>query len=162
MDYKKVAIISSVGIVALGIAVIGAIAWRARQPDMPAEDVVSEVQEASVIEPSDTGKEAAPVAAPDNQSAASEPARTTATVDASAEDPGCDTKVADTDCDFDHLTNAQERSYKTDPLKSDTDSDGLSDVNEIFAWKSDPLNPSSISPPMNDFDAVNVGKRNIR
>lgn len=43
------------------------------------------------------------------------------------------------DKDLDGLTVDQEKQYGTDPEKSDTDGDGMSDKTEITIWKTDPL-----------------------
>ena len=52
------------------------------------------------------------------------------------------------DADLDGLSNLQEAQRGTDPRKSDTDGDGLSDFVEILTAKSDPLRPDT------DFDGA--------
>jgi pimeloyl-ACP methyl ester carboxylesterase len=47
------------------------------------------------------------------------------------------------DADGDGLTNDQETSLGSDPLKADTDGDGVSDGDEVNIYHSDPLNPDS-------------------
>ena len=51
----------------------------------------------------------------------------------------------DGDPDGDGLTNRDEQRYGTDPTKSDTDADGLSDEAEIFKTRTDPNDPDSDS-----------------
>ena len=46
--------------------------------------------------------------------------------------------LADTDLDNDGLTDLEEYQYSADPTTSDTDSDGLSDSNEVFVTFTDP------------------------
>ena len=43
------------------------------------------------------------------------------------------------DKDRDGLTDTEEQSYKTSDQEIDTDHDGMSDVNEIRVWHTDPL-----------------------
>ncbi|MBT4723231.1 hypothetical protein HN958_04345 [Candidatus Falkowbacteria bacterium] len=51
------------------------------------------------------------------------------------------------DFDFDGLTNEEEKQYKTNPRKADSDNDGLFDRDEIMFYKTDP----------NDTDSDNDG-----
>jgi len=51
---------------------------------------------------------------------------------------GCDLSD-DRDLDLDGLTNSQETQYGTNQNLADTDSDGLSDYQEIFTYKTNPL-----------------------
>ncbi|MHA2281613.1 MAG: binary toxin-like calcium binding domain-containing protein, partial [Promethearchaeota archaeon] len=48
-----------------------------------------------------------------------------------------------TDNDTDSLSNVEEYQYGTSPLDSDTDSDGLTDGEEVLFWSSDPLKKDS-------------------
>lgn len=48
------------------------------------------------------------------------------------------------DADGDGLSDADEQKYGTDPKKSDTDTDGASDSEEIFARKTDPLKADTV------------------
>ncbi len=48
-------------------------------------------------------------------------------------------KMRVTDKDLDGLTAEEEKKFGTDPLKSDTDSDGLLDNDEIKIYKTNPL-----------------------
>lgn len=55
-----------------------------------------------------------------------------------------DTSASTTeDSDFDGLSNAEETEYNTNPLKQDTDSDGLSDREEVRVYGTDPRNPDT-------------------
>lgn len=47
------------------------------------------------------------------------------------------------DYDHDGLSDKLEYDYKTNPLKPDTDGDGLTDAEEIFMYGTDPLDPNS-------------------
>ena len=47
------------------------------------------------------------------------------------------------DSDGDGLTNDREAQIGTDPSDWDTDSDELSDYDEVAFWKTDPLNPDT-------------------
>lgn len=51
------------------------------------------------------------------------------------------------DFDFDGLTNEEEKQYRTNPRKADSDNDGLFDRDEIMFYKTDP----------NDTDSDNDG-----
>jgi Bacterial TSP3 repeat len=48
-------------------------------------------------------------------------------------------RTAAVDQDFDGISDAEEKRYKTNPLSSDSDEDGLTDFVEIFNLKTDPL-----------------------
>jgi hypothetical protein len=58
---------------------------------------------------------------------------------------------ADTDTDLDGLSNLEEYERSTDPSKADTDGDGLSDGNEVNTSSTDPLFADT------DFDGVSDG-----
>ncbi|MEI7498788.1 MAG: binary toxin-like calcium binding domain-containing protein [Candidatus Falkowbacteria bacterium] len=47
------------------------------------------------------------------------------------------------DSDNDNFTDQEEKKYGTDPLKFDTDSDGLSDSQEVFVYFTNPLKADS-------------------
>lgn len=47
------------------------------------------------------------------------------------------------DRDYDGIPDDEEAQYGTDPNRSDTDGDGLSDGEEVFTTNTDPLNPDS-------------------
>jgi hypothetical protein len=51
------------------------------------------------------------------------------------------------DLDFDGLTNEEEKQYRTNPRKADSDNDGLFDRDEVMFYKTDP----------NDYDSDNDG-----
>lgn len=151
MDYKKIAIISSIAIVVLGVGAMGILVYRARQP--AAEEAPAPAETPPTV--------AAPPAAGTGEAGAAA-ARPKTAVTPPKTAPKCDPRNTLIDCDLDGLTNAEETQYKTDPAKADTDGDGLSDYGEVRTWKSDPLNPKSIDPSMTDLDAVNAGKRDTR
>ncbi|MBI2037869.1 MAG: hypothetical protein HYT15_02970 [Candidatus Magasanikbacteria bacterium] len=48
-------------------------------------------------------------------------------------------QTAASDQDLDGLPDTEESKYKTNPLSSDTDNDGLTDWQEIFIYETDPL-----------------------
>lgn len=168
MDIKKVAILSSVAIVVLG-GVVGFLVLRSRQNagQLPVTADVNVPAEQPLVKASSatsTPKETTPVSVPDVQPSV-EPLSTTPamiTIDENAKFQGCDDSIPDGDCDYDHLTNAQEKTFHTDLHNADTDGDGLNDGEEVLTWKSDPLNPRSIDPTMTDLDAINAGKSHIR
>ncbi len=51
--------------------------------------------------------------------------------------------VAVTDQDLDGLTDSEEVQYKTNPISSDTDNDGLLDKDEVTIFRTDPLDPDT-------------------
>ena len=53
--------------------------------------------------------------------------------------PKQDIKKTDIDSDGDGLFDNEEKEYGTDINRSDTDSDGLTDFEEVINWKTDPL-----------------------
>lgn len=63
---------------------------------------------------------------------------------------------SDLDPDGDGLTNLQEYELKTDPNKTDTDSDGLSDGGEFMTYGTDPLDPDSDNDTIQDGDEVKL------
>jgi hypothetical protein len=158
MDYRKVAILISVAVLVIGGAAIGLVAWRARQLTTPA----AELPQDGGLEPGPGGATGTPGTG--SQPEAQPPALSEAvtTINPEAKATACDTGTDGLDCDYDHLTNKEERERKTDPLKDDADGDGLLDSSEIYVWKSNPLNPRSIDPSMTDLEAVNAGKRDTR
>ncbi len=64
---------------------------------------------------------------------------------------------SDEDLDFDGLTNKQEKEYRTSPILSDTDMDGLDDYYEIFTSKTDPLKADTDGDGLNDYDEIQLG-----
>lgn len=155
MDYKKIAILSSIAIVVLGVGAMGVLVYRARQPAAEEAAAPGETPPTATV-PTDAGT----VPAAGGGSGAAVKPKTTVTPPKTP--PKCDTRSQQIDCDLDGLTNGEEAQYKTDPAKADTDGDGLSDYGEVVTWKSDPLNPRSIDPSMTDLEAVNAGKRDTR
>jgi outer membrane protein OmpA-like peptidoglycan-associated protein len=70
---------------------------------------------------------------------------------------GTDPLKADTDGDG--LNDGEEvNRYKTDPLKTDTDSDGLNDGEEVLKYKTDPLKADTDGDGLNDGEEVNKYK----
>jgi hypothetical protein len=61
------------------------------------------------------------------------------------------------DTDHDGLLDEEEKFYGTDPSKTDTDGDGLSDYDEIKIWTTDPNNPDSDGDSYKDGDEVKNG-----
>ena len=61
------------------------------------------------------------------------------------------------DLDLDGLTNKQEKEYKTNPVLSDSDMDGLDDNYEIFTSKTDPNNVDSDNDGLSDYDEIELG-----
>ena len=57
---------------------------------------------------------------------------------------------ADADCDEDGLSNIYEIAIGTDPLLEDTDSDGLSDYEELYVYNTDPLVSDSDNDGLED------------
>lgn len=64
---------------------------------------------------------------------------------------------SDEDLDLDGLTNKQEKEYKTNPLVSDSDLDGLDDYYEIFVSKTNPNNKDTDNDGLNDYDEIELG-----
>lgn len=60
------------------------------------------------------------------------------------------------DSDGDGLTDDEEAEYGTDPLNPDTDSDGLSDFDELRTYHTDPLNPDT------DYDGLKDGEEVLK
>ncbi len=146
MDYKKIAIISTVAAILAGGAVFGAFAWRARQLEQPA--VIPPEQ--PLLEPNGTatGTGAVPAGTPIGGDSPT-------TVDPAAEPWVCPMDDLAEDCDGDGLTNGDEAKWKTDPAKRDTDGDQLTDGSEVHTHVSDPLDPTSLDPDRSDLDVVN-------
>ena len=73
------------------------------------------------------------------------------------------------DTDGDTVSNSMEKEFKTDPLKWDTDGDGLNDGEEIRVYKTDPLKQDTDNDGWNDkietekilFSPMNVFLPNI-
>jgi len=174
MEYKKLAILSSVAIVAVGAVALGVVFLRSRALAPAEEPVVTtgETPDANVGSGSSLGtagtQQPTDSTSTGQQTTVGTPVSTEggvtipASIDENAKDPGCDTSVPDIDCDYDHLTNAEEKEKGTDPLKPDTDGDGITDGEEVYTWKTDPKNPRSVDPSMTDLEAVNAGKKSSR
>lgn len=64
---------------------------------------------------------------------------------------------SDEDLDLDSLTNSQEKKYKTNPLLSDSDMDGLDDDYEINTSKTDPNKKDTDGDGLNDYDEIELG-----
>ena len=64
--------------------------------------------------------------------------------------------VCDPDADNDGLSNIDEVTWGTDPLVSDSDSDGLLDGAEVNTYGTDPTNYDSDADGISDGDEVNV------
>ncbi|EKD64088.1 MAG: hypothetical protein ACD_51C00072G0002 [uncultured bacterium] len=65
---------------------------------------------------------------------------------------------ASTDYDSDSLTNLEEYTYGTDPCSSDTDSDGLSDGNEVEYYGTSPNSDDSVDYMyLDEFEYSSVG-----
>ncbi len=167
MDYRKVAIISSIAVLVLGGGVVGVIAWRASQlaaPEVvaPGVDGPETPANGGGLTPIPGGGTTEPGTTPGGTAGEPPGAQSETTVAENPPNAICDAGIDDFDCDYDNLTNAEERALGTDPRKEDTDGDGLTDGSEVHTWKSNPLNPRSIDPSMTDLEAVNAGKRTTR
>ncbi|MFA6422590.1 MAG: hypothetical protein WCV92_04270 [Candidatus Buchananbacteria bacterium] len=62
--------------------------------------------------------------------------------------------TSEKDSDGDGLSDAQESRLGTNPLKADTDNDGLTDYAEVTIYKSDPLNPDTDGDGFKDGSEV--------
>lgn len=65
----------------------------------------------------------------------------------------------DEDYDKDGLTNIEERDLRTYMDSTDTDSDGLSDYEEIKAYHTDPLKADTDNDGVSDYEEVMVAKK---
>lgn len=63
----------------------------------------------------------------------------------------------DEDLEQDGLTNLREMQYGTDPLFSDSDFDGLTDLEEIEVYKTNPTNSDTDNDKVNDGDEIKLG-----
>ncbi|MFH0779476.1 MAG: hypothetical protein V1928_01320 [Parcubacteria group bacterium] len=59
--------------------------------------------------------------------------------------------------DADSLIDAQEAEFGTNPLKADTDNDGLNDYDEAMVYMTNPLNPDTDGDSFLDGDEVSHG-----
>lgn len=64
---------------------------------------------------------------------------------------------ADADADNDGLTTTQEIENNTNPQSADTDSDTLSDYEELYKYGTDPLSPDTDEDTISDGNELNVG-----
>lgn len=128
------------GLVLLGVAIVGGSGWFL---------YTSFVREAVPTAPIE---EQAPVPPPE-------------AVPPPAEESGVPEGVSDDrvlfgepiDVDGDGLDGSREADLGTDPNNWDTDSDGLSDYDEVAVWKTDPLNPDSDGDGYEDGEEVKNG-----
>ncbi len=65
------------------------------------------------------------------------------------------------DLDKDGLDDVREKEIKTNPQNPDSDSDGLSDGDEVIIHKSLPLNSDTDSDGLSDGDEVLIWKTNV-
>jgi hypothetical protein len=165
METKKVAIIASAAILAVGVAVIALLVWRAarlaEEGFGPAPTETTPGQEGTVPTGGETPAPG-PVGADQPAEVPPVDAEPQTKIDPKAKVPACDRDAASLDCDNDGLTNGEEAAAKTDPTKADTDGDGVTDGGEVLTWKTDPLNPRSVDPTMTDLEAINSGKKSTR
>lgn len=61
------------------------------------------------------------------------------------------------DADHDGLADADEKKAGTDPLKADTDADGLTDRQEVVVYHTNPLNADTDNDGVKDGDEVRAG-----
>ena len=61
------------------------------------------------------------------------------------------------DSDKDGLDDVREKELGTDAYNADTDSDGLSDGDEVIIWKTNPLNPDTDGDSYKDGQEVRNG-----
>lgn len=61
------------------------------------------------------------------------------------------------DSDHDGLADEEEKKAGTDPMKADTDSDGLTDRQEVVVFRTDPLHADTDSDSTKDGDEVDAG-----
>lgn len=66
-------------------------------------------------------------------------------------------KSAALDQDLDGISDSEETKYQTSPTSSDTDSDGLTDRNEIFIYKTNPLKADTDGDSFSDGYEVRRG-----
>jgi Mg-chelatase subunit ChlD len=64
---------------------------------------------------------------------------------------------ANEDFDKDSLVNAKEYEFRTDPLNSDSDYDGLSDYDEITSYNTNPLKYDTDGDTLSDSDEITLG-----
>lgn len=62
-----------------------------------------------------------------------------------------------TDSDGDGITNSAEQGFGTNPLRPDTDGDGLTDFEEVFGHSTDPLSGDTDFDDVGDFIEVEAG-----
>lgn len=64
---------------------------------------------------------------------------------------------ADADSDEDGISNIEEIKLETNPLLPDTDSDDISDYDELYIYFTDPLNPDTDDDTISDGDELKLG-----
>ncbi|MFH0853260.1 MAG: hypothetical protein V1853_02540 [bacterium] len=77
--------------------------------------------------------------------------------EASQSSVSTDQDLFQADSDADGLLDRLEARYKTDPQKTDTDNDGLSDLLEIYVHKTDPLAADTDNDGYSDQQEVDSG-----
>ena len=65
--------------------------------------------------------------------------------------------IVDADADADGLTNAEEATLGTDPLRADTDGDGLSDGDEVHVYHTNPLAADTDGDGVSDAAEIAAG-----
>jgi hypothetical protein len=177
MNPKKAVIIASIAAVLIGGAVLAIVLIRSRglveEPIIPPPGEGTTPPGDGGLQPGEGTGASVPSADEPGSATATpvirgpavttvDPSSAADPTDPAPDDEGCAVAEDAIDCDYDHLTNAEERKYKTDPLKEDTDGDGVLDGSEVLTWKTDPLNARSVDPTMTDLEAIQAGKKNRR
>ena len=160
-DYRKIAIISSIVVLVLGVGVIGLIVLRARSFAVVPVSDERQISEATVLTDDRVGGEnGVQIEGISSSNATSlttmtDPHTVVNTVVEQTQSPIiCDINEGRLDCDYDGLTNAEEAALGTDPLDPDTDGDGLTDGDEVNIFKSNPKNPRSLSSTQTDAEII--------
>lgn len=73
------------------------------------------------------------------------------------ESPAQILKEGKLDYDGDGLINSEEEKYGTDKFNPDTDSDGLSDGDEVYKYKTNPKNPDTDGDGYTDKQEIDAG-----
>ncbi len=80
----------------------------------------------------------------------------TAGADAGPADAGSDAALCQADCDYDGLSDCDERRLGTAVCQADTDGDGINDLQEVQRG-TDPLNPDTDGDGVSDGEEVDLG-----